>query len=87
MTNEDLIKVSPAFAIDFENFLKENYKLPQVEPSAFFNLPFEFQIGVFIKFLQENTIDLDISDSSMEGFNSSILEGMKIYQNIAGHYS
>ena len=87
MNREELTKYSPAFIQDFDKYLQDSYQSLMQQPFDFFQLPAELQLGVYIKFLQENTIDLEIYNTSIEGIQESIIEGIKTYQNIAGHYS
>lgn len=86
MLHEDIVKLAPAFAQDFDNYLRSN-NYSQAPLPNYYDLPFEFQLGVFIKFLQENTIEIEPSSLSIEGLRDAITEGMKIYENITGHYS
>ena len=87
MTQDEIKNVAPVFAQDFHKYITENYNGILAKLASFYDLPFEFQLGLFIKFFQENTIEIEPLTYTLDALEVSVTEGMKIYENIAGHYS
>ena len=73
---------------DFEDFLNElcnSYGFNS--PITFINYPFEFQLGVFYRYFNENGIELDICNIELDLIPSVIEENFKGHNQAVTHFS
>lgn len=69
---------------DFEEFYKENYKIGIAEFLAF---PFEMQLGVYLKFLIENTVEIDICNPEFSSLPDVVADAFAVHERVRGHFS
>lgn len=73
---------------DFEDFLEEVYKTYGFTiPQSFESYPFEFQLGLFIRFFIDLGIELDVCNIEFEMIPSVIEENFKGHNQAVAHYS
>jgi hypothetical protein len=73
---------------DFEDFYASEYSSNEfLRNTEFINLPFEMQIGVFIKYFTDNGIEIDLSNSDLSILPDNVVEAFKIHENVISHYS
>jgi hypothetical protein len=72
---------------ELDGFFLQNYHQSSVSLLAFFDLPFEFQLGVWMVFFQANAIDLDIQSMQLADIESSVDDCLQMLENSIGHYS
>jgi hypothetical protein len=73
---------------DFDDFVHEIYQTNSFVASiAFEAYPFEFQLGVFYRYFNENGIELDICNIELELIPSVIEENFKGHDQAVKHFS
>ncbi|HEY8400976.1 MAG TPA: hypothetical protein VIK89_06925 [Cytophagaceae bacterium] len=87
--NLDQIKTEcPKAWADFNEYYQKGFStkssLTQVN---FTEIPFEMQLGVFLRYFNENAVELDVCNSGYENWPSIITEAFKTYENVISHYS
>lgn len=50
-------------------------------------LPFAFMVGIWIDFLNENGVDLDVQSLNLELIEQSVYESLQILENTISHFS
>jgi hypothetical protein len=73
---------------DFVNFYQEefsNYEF--MKGLEITKMPFEMQLGIFLKYFNENGVELDICNTEYSKLPESILEAFKIHEKVISHYS
>jgi hypothetical protein len=53
----------------------------------FTNLPFEMQLGIYLSYLQENNVEIDLINQDMVTLEQSIKEAFIGFEKVIGHYS
>lgn len=73
---------------DFSDFYKTGFGgNPILTNVDFGNIPFEMQLGIFLRYFNENSIELDICNSVYQNWPTIITEAFKAYENVISHYS
>lgn len=68
----------------YNNYLK-NDDVPVLV--LLLQLPFPFQIGIWIDFFNENGIDLDVQSLNLALIEQSVFESLQILENSISHFS
>lgn len=50
-------------------------------------IPFEMQLGIFLSYLQENQVEIDLINPEMSVLENSIKEAFINFEKVIGHYS
>ena len=73
---------------DFVKFYQEEFKdyefLKSLEVTQ---LPFEMQLGIFLKYFNENGVELDICNTEYSQLPENIMEAFKTHEKVISHYS
>lgn len=73
---------------DFEDFQQELIETYSFKDSASFELyPFEYQLGVFIRFFIDLGMELDVCNIGFEMIPAVIEENFKGHNQAVAHYS
>jgi hypothetical protein len=73
---------------DFVNFYQEEFKDYEfLKNLKVTQLPFEMQLGIFLKYFNENGVELDICNIEYLQLPESILEAFKTHEKVISHYS
>lgn len=85
----DFIKsCSPKVWADFTNFYtKEFSSISFLKNIPIENIPFEMQLGIFLKYFNNNGVDLDVCNTEYSMLPEHITEAFKNYENVISHYS
>ncbi len=84
---EFLQKEFPKTWKDFNDFYIETEKHDSLSSIPFKDLPFDWQLGVYLHYFLDSGIDLDISNAGYEFIPGLILEAFQIQENNISHYS
>jgi hypothetical protein len=66
------------FAGKFNSFTSAN---------DFSSLPFEMQLGIYLSYLQENNVEIDLINPDMSVLEQTIKEAFINFEKVIGHYS
>ena len=72
---------------DFKEFVKEYEKANRLADGLFFSLPFEMQIGVFLKYFRENAVEIDLHLLDDTTITATFEEAFLIQENNLNHFS
>jgi len=84
---EVLQKEFPKTWKDFSDFHHEISNSKNLDYIPFENLPFDWQLGVYLHYFLDSGIDLDISNAGYEFIPGLIQEAFLIQENNISHYS
>jgi len=73
---------------DFLTFYEEEFgQIPFLKNVAFDTIPFELQLGIFLKYFTKNGINLDICNTEYSLLPDMIMDTFKNFEKVIGHFS
>lgn len=85
---ENLKNNCPKAWDDFLNYYSSDFlSKPELKSIPFTSLPFEMQLGIYLKYFTENGVELDVCNTDFEVLPSSIEEAFTTYEKVISHYS
>lgn len=80
--------IAPKAWGDFNKYYKNNFSVhPVLKSIDFKQLPFELQLGVFLKYFNENGVELDVCNTEYSLLPAMITETFQNYEKVISHYS
>lgn len=79
---------SPKSWEDFLNFYKEEFNsVFFLKTIPFDQIPFEMQLGIFLKYFNKNGVELDVCNSEYEMLPSTITDAFRNFEKVISHFS
>ncbi|MFN3402510.1 MAG: hypothetical protein ACK40G_00355 [Cytophagaceae bacterium] len=73
---------------DFMNFYNNSFKpLNFLKDINFNSLPFEMQLGIFLRYFKDNAVELDVCNADYEMLPDVITEAFNTQEKVIKHYS
>lgn len=73
---------------DFNTFYNSEYASnPSLKNINFIELPFEMQLGVMLRYFNDNGIEVDLSNTDLSILPDHITEAFKTHENVISHFS
>jgi hypothetical protein len=73
---------------DFLNYYsKEFSSVALLKGIKFVDLPFEFQLGIYLKYFNANGVELDVCNTDFSLLPDNIIEAFHSYEKVISHYS
>lgn len=87
--NYDFIQTcSPRAWDDFMNFYKKEFGTVNfISNIDFLRLPFEMQLGIYLKYFSNNGVELDVCNTKYDLLPQTITEAFKNFEYVLTHYS
>jgi hypothetical protein len=80
---------SPKAWAEFEKFYEDlsGHWAVSLNSIEFMSLPFEMQLGIFLSYFTDNSLDLDIQNTDTDTLKETIYDTFRVHENMMGHYS
>jgi hypothetical protein len=79
---------SPKAWEDFVKFYKTEFEIPAfLKNIEITQIPFEMQLGVFLKYFNENGVELDVCNTEYSLLPEHITEAFQTHEKVISHYS
>ena len=87
--NFELIKNNcPKAWDDFLNYYSKEFSaLPSLNGISFTSMPFELQLGIYLKYFHANGVELDVCNTEYDLLPETITEAFNSYEKVISHYS
>lgn len=73
---------------DFLTFYSREFKeIDFLINTEFTSLPFEMQLGIYLKYFRENGVELDVCNADYEMLPEVITEAFQVHEKVISHYS
>jgi hypothetical protein len=73
---------------DFKKFYSDNFgNLEPLKKIDFTTLPFEMQLGIFLKYFRENGVEPDVQNLDISELENTIADLFEDYERMTGHFS
>jgi hypothetical protein len=72
---------------DFSGYASRFNTYLSLSSNNFSLLPFEMQLGIYLSYLQENNVEIDLINPEMSVLENSIKEAFIGFEKVIGHYS
>jgi hypothetical protein len=80
-----LSESAPKAWIDFTAYAQKFN--PYTSTNDFNSIPFEMQLGIYLGYLQENNVEIDLINPDIQVLESTIKEAFVNFEKVIGHYS
>jgi len=87
---ESIKSISPLAYKEFEDFMNKNFKTSlSAIVGGFEVLDFPFQLGVFLDFFNQQSIEfeIDLINYNIENIKESIVSAFVNFEKVIGHFS
>jgi hypothetical protein len=82
---QTLAQEAPKAWLDFTNYANQFNAYTSANDIK--QLPFEMQLGVYLRYLQENNVEIDLINPEMSVLESSIKDAFVAFEKVISHYS